>query len=186
MNLWSLVCHGSSPTAVVRAVQAAVSQQANGALLIQFEIDADIGQLHWPAPADPGFADGLWRHTCCELFVGFAGQAYREFNFSPSMQFAAYDFDGYRLGMRRAELRSLPQISADATQPTLRALLPSELLDHATSGPVALGITAVIEERGGYHSYWSLFHGNAKPDFHDRAGFVLAWSNLDRAGALTE
>src|SRR3954467_14639798 len=50
-----------------------------------------------PAICAPRRADGLWQHTCCELFIAErAGKGYVEFNFSPSTEWACYGFSSYR------------------------------------------------------------------------------------------
>ena len=36
----------------------------------------------------------------------------------------------------------------------------------------AMGISCVIEETGGYKSYWALAHGREAPDFHDPSCFT--------------
>jgi hypothetical protein len=57
-----------------------------------------------PARADrPERTDGLWQTTCCEMFLRQAA-GYREINLSPSGNWAAYGFDGYRSGMAPAPL----------------------------------------------------------------------------------
>src|SRR4029450_11259927 len=53
-----------------------------------------------PNPEKRGRADGLWKTTCAEAFVGLSRGAYLEFNFSPSGKWAAYRFEGPRKGMR--------------------------------------------------------------------------------------
>ena len=61
--------------------------------------------------AEPWRADELWRTTCFEAFLRPAGEkSYREWNFAPSGNWAAYDFTAYREGMNRAEVDSPPYI----------------------------------------------------------------------------
>ncbi len=50
--------------------------------------------------------------------------------------------------------------------------------DLPVGEPLELGLTAVIEEIDGSHTYWALHHPEARPDFHHRAGFTLS---LNRA-----
>ena len=62
-------------------------------------------------PANRARADELWQTTCFEAFLEpRAATAYREFNFSPSGDWAAYDFDGYREGMAERRGRAPPYI----------------------------------------------------------------------------
>ena len=53
---------------------------------------------------------------------------------------------------------------------TLQAWLPQALLP---SRPTAIGLTAVIETRGGQVSHWALHHPHDDcPDFHHAAGWT--------------
>ncbi|MDR0274459.1 MAG: hypothetical protein LBI48_03790, partial [Burkholderiaceae bacterium] len=60
----------------------------------------------------------------------------------------------------------------DAQMLTLEALLPLSALP-TFSGPLRLGLAAVIETADGALSYWALSHPAARPDFHQRAGWTL-------------
>ena len=93
-------------------------------------------------------ADDLWRTTCFELFVAGEGTAYREYNFSPSGQWAAYDFDDYRAGMRNAPARIETELYRVENNDVAAQLLRSEL-----NFPIRrmVGLTAVIEEADGAH-----------------------------------
>lgn len=123
------------------------------------------------AEAGPGMRrDELWKSTCFEAFLQPAGEPdYAEFNFSPSGDWAAYDFDGYREGMTALELNAPPYIRVEnnLTWWTVGATIaiPSGRHWH-------LGLSAVIEEAGGPTSYWALAHAGDKPDFHDPACFT--------------
>lgn len=98
--------------------------------------------------------------------------AYREFNFSPSGQWAAYAFSDYR---QRAESRT-PSVA-----PTIALRrFPDRLELEATLAPallpegvnLELGLNAVIEAADGRLSYWALKHPAGAPDFHLRKGFM--------------
>src|SRR3954470_4739223 len=92
-----LVRHPESPAGAVRAVHASVRRAADGALAVVFAIEGDIAAVHVPAPKPPRFADRLWEHTCCEIFVARKDAAdYHEFNLSPSGEWAVYAFRRYR------------------------------------------------------------------------------------------
>ena len=121
----------------------------------------------------PARRDNLWRHTCGELFIAARnGSAYREFNFSPSGEWAAYDFTGPRqraadptLAAPAIELRR----TADAL--VLVANLPRAALPAAPR--LDLGLSAVVEADDGTLSYWALRHLAPAPDFHQRDSFAL-------------
>lgn len=132
------------------------------------------GNLVFPAPAgqECGIRDGLWCHTCCEAFVGPAGEAaYREFNFSPSGQWAVYGFSAYR---QREDLRlaAIPAVSFNRDNDLwrLEANVPVVLLPD---GDLELGLAVVLETAGGCLDYLALHHPAERPDFHDRRGFIL-------------
>lgn len=175
MQRWALHPHPQFPAPAVRAVHASLSAVGQR-VRISFEIDADPRALSWPGPAVPAFRDGLWRHSCLELFATDAGQGYREFNFAPSGEFAAYEFDAYRTNMRPLALGT-PGIlrGADKDQLGIEVQMPAEWLGATSVEPRAIGLTAVLEAINGSHSYWALRHPGDKPDFHHRDGFIAGW-----------
>lgn len=128
--------------------------------------------LEIPQPAEPIRRDGLWQETCFELFAqGPNGKAYREFNFAPSGEWAAYAFDDYRAGMRELRLSVMPEVFAwtEAERFKLGVALP---LDALPGGETRFGLSAVIVEAGDAKSYWALAHPPGKPDFHHAACFA--------------
>ena len=134
-------------------------RKASGALAVSFILDADLDLLRIPPQRKPGFADGLWRHTCFEVFVARKGaRAYREYNFSPSGEWAAYAFSSYRKRGRGKVVR--PRWDGRVAAIEAR-------------GRLKIGLSAVIEEESGALSYWALRHPPGKPDFHDRRAFAL-------------
>ena len=146
-------------------------QRSPRGIEVRYTLDGDPRHLRVPAPRPPRFADNLWQHTCFELFLRDSrSDAYVEFNFSPSGEWAAYAFDAYREGMRPAD--GVPSIewtrAGDAL--VLDATVPAEMI---APGALAAGLSAVIEDTGGAISYWALKHPSAKPDFHHRDAFAL-------------
>ena len=87
MGTFSLICHPKTPALGVRSV--AVDWASQGDRLVLTYRVAGAGRLILPAQASPERADGLWKATCFELFLGLEGKAYREFNFSPSGRWAS-------------------------------------------------------------------------------------------------
>ena len=135
-------------------------------LVLRYVVTGTIADLAMPVPIAPSRADDLWRHTCFEAFVCPApGEAYYEFNFAPSTQWAAYGFDGYRKGMRVAAEIGAPRFEVISTPEryTLQAVLE---LSAPAGARWRVGLTAVIEEGSGRLSYWALAHPPGKPDFH--------------------
>ena len=99
------------------------------------------------------------------------GPAYREFNFSPSGEWAVFTFRSYRQGgeleldldpgIRRC--KTLNRLDVDAEIP--RNLLPKSRM-------LRVGLAAVVEHRNGALSYWALHHPPGKPDFHHNDAFA--------------
>jgi hypothetical protein len=173
-----LACHPGSLSAGARTLAVRVDAPPRGGLRLTFRLDADLDRLRIPPPAAMARADRLWEHTCFEAFVAAAGsEAYREFNFSPSGAWAAYDFDGYRRNMRPADASDPAiRVRRDAHGHELEAALDAASLP---AGPLRLALSAVIEDRDGARSYWALAHPAGEPDFHHPDSFALV---LDRAG----
>ena len=173
----NLICHTGTVGNAVQTVHVKINPQLQGILHLSYKLTGDLTQIRIPAPQPPIATDGLWEHTCFEVFVAVEGDAgYHEFNFSPSGQWAAYAFSDYRV--RRAwAVSQLPVINI--TQSTRHLLLEAviataDLPQNMAGKPFQLGLTAVIEANEGSRSYWALHHPEASPDFHHRAGFILS------------
>jgi len=160
--------HPQSPSGAITSLRASLLREGDD-LCVRYVMTGDIGTLAIPAAAaDPQRADGLWKHTCFEAFIG-AASGYFEFNFSPSTQWAAYRFDGYRSGMREAGIAT-PRIETSSS-PSRFELRAELTLPEGADG--RLGLSAVIEEKDGTKSWWALAHPPGTPDFHDPACFAL-------------
>ena len=124
-----------------------------------------------PESAEPGRADRLWETTCFEAFFRAAGQAaYREWNFAPSGDWAAYDFKNHRKASKDPKIDSEPYIRTEDNF-TWWALGATIAIDAEQKWE--LGLSAVIEEKDGTKSYWALAHPEGeKPDFHDSVCFA--------------
>ncbi|MBS1145442.1 MAG: hypothetical protein H6R14_2848 [Proteobacteria bacterium] len=166
-----LLTHLSQPHLEPGGIEVTADINALGMLQLRYRIT--LKDVRLPAPQTPGAADGLWQHTCCEAFVAEAGSAYREFNFSPSGQWACYRFTAYRERDEGFIPGTAPlieyQLHPDGFE--LCATLPAALLP--ARDPLTIGLTAVIEHTDGRMQYWALTHGAAQPDFHLRQSFVL-------------
>jgi hypothetical protein len=171
----TLHCHPATPAGLSLDVSVSVGWTPDG-LQLFYAIAGDTAALLVPAASGPGTADGLWQHTCLEAFVAAEGDvAYREFNFSPSGQWAAYRF----AGERQRDTTTASDLPAPVMQ---RAITPT-LLTLAVHLPLAalpssalhleLALCAVIEELDGRLSYWALEHLCERPDFHHLAGRSL-------------
>ena len=147
-----------------------------GRLAISYELTGRTEALRIPAASPPGRADGLWRRTCFEAFLAVGdGAGYLEFNLSPSSQWAAYRFSGYREGMQPLDGLLTPRIEFASTAEGLvlkAALDLAALSDIAGADAWRLGLSAVIEDEFGRIAYWALAHPPGKPDFHHADGFA--------------
>jgi len=163
--------HSAASSAVER-IDVEVFVAADGRVGLLFSVRAPLGCLRVPAPCAPAFADGLWHHTCGELFVARTGKAdYREYNFSPSGEWAAYGFADYRTPQVSSFDAVVPEISVkqgDAGFFMCVDLPPGTIQLDAS---LQLSVTMVLEASDGHLSYWALLHPCAQPDFHHRDGF---------------
>ena len=147
--------------------------------MVSFTLEGDLGRLRVPAPRAPRRADGLWQHTCCEIFVARKDlPAYHEFNLAPSGEWAAYAFAGYRSRVPLAGEELDPRIAVRRAVGRLEmeARIRLDLLGYG--GMLAIGLSAVVEDEHGTLAYWALRHPPGKPDFHHREAFAL---ELDEA-----
>jgi hypothetical protein len=157
---------GGARPAGVEGIDVAVERKS-GQLHLTYTLTADLAQIALPAASAPERKDELWKHTCFEAFLA-GPNGYREFNFSPSGAWAAYDFSAPRQGMRNAAI-SAPAMELNTLEHGVQLLaslpVPSEF--------VRMGLSAVIEKPDGSKSYWALKHPAAKPDFHHPDAFTL-------------
>ena len=168
---WQLKPYGGNEATSAIGIEIEVSRPGNQILELRYTVRGPIDALIVPQRTTSGRADNLWQTTCFELFLGEQGEAYREVNFSPSGEWAAYAFNSYRAGMREAPANVAIDVECDHQVLTLTAKLSINL-----NAVTSLGLTAIIEEQGGRKSYWALAHPaiapNSPPDFHDSSCFV--------------
>jgi len=165
----------AAPAAVHALVARAELDAQRSAVRFAYRLTGDVARLALPARAAARRADRLWEHTCFEAFVAVDGDRYYELNFSPSAEWAAFAFDGYRRGMRPLPLDAPPSIRVDETASELLVTADVELRALGGAGwPRRMGLAAVVEERSGARAYFALLHPREAPDFHDAAGFVLS------------
>lgn len=154
-----------------------IQPEDGGALSFAYSLHADLSRVRIPAQRTAQRADELWKHTCFEAFVVTTGEpSYAELNFSPSSEWAAYLFTGYRENMQPLEIEQ-PRPLRIRSGPhglelhvVMRRVNPPQQEEGARS---RVGLAAVIEEIDGRISYWSLKHPAGKPDFHHPEAFAL-------------
>ena len=116
---------------------------ATASTKIWFCVGAPIGRFVVPPPAEPARVDGLWQATCFEMFLKHDDEdAYREWNFAPSGEWAAYDFESYRGEPTKPEIAFPPEILVQDNL-TWWQLGVTVAVDQ---GPWLLGLSAVLEE----------------------------------------
>ena len=166
---FSLVPHPGTRPSSVRDVEARI-KFADGLTWLNFEISPGAG-LRLPAQVRPNRSDGLWRTTCMELFVTDGlGAGYREYNFAPSREWAAYRFVSYRDEAAELSVKTAPSIGTMRSEAVFS-------LHVAIEGPILktgdhFALSAMIEETDGTKSYWALAHPPGKPDFHHPTCFA--------------
>ena len=172
----ALKLHPDSLCSAVTHIDVDVARPHAGSLLLSYVVTGKTGDLRLPPAVTAARADELWQHTCFEVFISTsAGDAYYEFNFSPSTQWAAYWFKSYRNGVR-ADEASAPRINVQSRSDcyTLQASVDLGSLSNLPSGDRwRLGLSAVIEEANGRTSYWALAYPPGKADFHHSDCFTL-------------
>ena len=169
----NLFCHPRTPSRSVGTIDVRVESATNGILALTFVLQADLATLRIPAERPCRRVDELWRHTCFEAFLMAGdGPGYREYNFSPSGEWAAYAFRDYRqAGVAADESAPLIRVHRSAQRLTLEAEVSLELPPLYRS--IRLGLSAVVEAVDGGMSYWALRHPPGKPDFHHVDAFAL-------------
>ena len=173
MGKHRLIAHPSALPNAVQAVEVDIHMTDGDDMLLTYQVYGDVPAL--PEWTSPKRADELWKKTCFEIFIRpEGGQAYFEFNFSPSTEWAAYAFDRRREGMRNLPLAVEPHIERTARENGSAFSIETDLdLSEIPKVALTIGLSAVIEEQDGTKSYWALAHPPGAPDFHDPACFVL-------------
>lgn len=177
-----LLAHPAGAAPAARAAKAfvAAAPSADGGVVLDYRLELPAAAaIVVAARGDVLPAERLWAYTCFEVFIARARQpGYVEYNFSPSGQWAAWEFSAYRQ-RRAAPTPPAPALDwqppASRELPTalcLRARLPAAALP-AGDGELEIGLAAVLLGADGETSFLALAHPGASPDFHARAGFCL-------------
>ncbi len=150
--------------------------QHRGTLALSYALHGSLAELALPAPVGPpARRHGLWQTTCFEVFFGVReAPGYWEVNLSPAGDWNVYRFAGYRQGMaEETAFSSLPF----SVQTRPNSLLLDLQLDVArlvpAAQPLEVGLTAVVQCRGGGLTYWALTHPGPQANFHRRDSFVV-------------
>ncbi len=163
-NCADLVAHDGVHAGGVDAIHVAWQCLDDDLLDLRF-VAAGVGdQLALPSPNTvPTRRDGLWQTSCFEMFAA-TDAGYAEYNFSPSGDWAAYHFTGYRCGMALLDVPA-PHIRLTHRDHGLTLnitlTLPPKLAQDAR-----VGFSSIIADAAGGKAYWALCHPQGPPDFH--------------------
>ncbi len=175
MTRSALSRHPNTPSTIA-SVEVEMSRPTPKLLSLRYVVTDPEGRLVVPVSASGARKDDLWKRTCFEAFICVPeSDAYYELNLSPSTEWAAYRFDGFRAGMSMAVGAVTPQLEWIRTGDgyELRALADlSGLVGLPEDSPWRLGLTAVIEDGPDQLSYWALTHPPGVQDFHNAAGWT--------------
>jgi len=160
-------------------IDVTLTRGSHGGLDLRYAIHGLNLDLRIPTPHAPAPAEALWRTTCCELFLEVFGQpGYREFNFSPSGQWASLDFVDTRQPAPRQVIPHAPSIACRRSEDLLQLDIALPKTSLPAGDTLRLAVSTLLEAEGGHLGYWALAHPPGKPDFHHHAGFVLSLSPL--------
>jgi hypothetical protein len=177
MKSVELTSHPQFASNAADHVEVAIDRGAGGVLTLSYVVTGRIAGLKTPPRAAPTRVEGLWEHTCFEVFLRAPGApTYYEFNLAPSSQWAALAFTGYRERAADPETPA-PFIDAEGgkTRFELRATLDvGGLADLPPDGPWRVGLSAVLEADDRTKAYWALAHPPGRPDFHHADAFALS------------
>ena len=165
---FNLIPHPTTPPSKPLKVWAIVDHAASlgsvASTNIWFGVGAPAIGFAIPEAAEPARAEDLWQTTCFEAFLRIPGaEGYREWNFAPSGEWAAYDFESHREGRSDADVAApYVRIEDNLTWWALGATIPVD-----ADAIWSLALSAILEEKDGTKSYWALAHPPGdKPDFH--------------------
>jgi len=111
-----LFAHPDAAGEAVWSIAADVQLTPGTTLVCHYSLHGDMSQVRVPGARAGRRADDLWKHTCFEAFVAADyTPGYFEFNFSPSLDWAAYRFADYRAGMSYAAVSQAPGLQVRRT-----------------------------------------------------------------------
>src|SRR5258708_23125930 len=104
-----LVAHPDTSHHPVSGIAVEVRLASAATLVCNYSLHGDVGRVRVSGAGAGHRSDGLWQHTCFEAFIAAPGAAeYYEFNFSPTLDWAAHQFTAYRHGLGPAKLPQAP------------------------------------------------------------------------------
>lgn len=170
MQTHRLASHPVFAGGAIKGVTLRWGRVADGRIMLRWRVDGGA-RLVVPPAREPARAEDLWQTTCFEMFLADGEGRYREYNFSPSGEWAAWTFAGYRNRAADHEPVAAPVTAIDSG---LSVFTCTVFLDGGELAQASrAAFSAVLDEGEGGVSYWALRHGREKPDFHDPTCFVV-------------
>lgn len=177
---FTLQAYQSEPPGSIFVVQGSLTYQTPW-LAVRFTVHGAVVDLVLPHELQsPERQDGLWEHTCFELFFAPMHSArYWEINVSPGGNWNAYSFDDYRQGMHVEPILQVARISStlqpgDTFTIGFQMDMSRLLIMHAlTQGVLECSPCCILVDRTQRKSYWAMHHRPPRPDFHRRSNFTL-------------
>jgi len=163
-----LTPHPDSPAPEVRQLRVS-GERHPLTLSLCYTLVGEWADFVFPDKNHPAPANKLWQRSCCELFWREADSiAYREYNFSPSGQWAAYAFSAYR---KLENILPPPPQEMEWTVNESGLILQVEV--PVCEKPLQLGLAVILQRRSGEIVYHALRHPSGAPDFHHPDNFAL-------------
>src|SRR5262245_16977310 len=121
INTLQLTCHPLTGCPAVHQVTVTLGWPQDGVLALTYTLIGDCTRLRIPPLQLQAQVDGLWQHTCFEAFIAARDSpAYWEFNFSPSSEWAVYQFRGYRDRTPDGDIDTVPKVTVSQTDDHLQ------------------------------------------------------------------
>ena len=173
---YTLQPHPNNPECEL-TVSVTLKCDASSVLEYRYTLVGDLNRVDFPVMREGHRADRLWTSTCFECFFLRPDGQYVEFNFSPSSEWAVYEFKGYREGMQQSMMRIAPKILCSQTQVMFELNASVDLSGSAAARVIEssslLNLATVIRLKDDRYCYFSLGFGDGGPDFHRRESFVV-------------
>jgi hypothetical protein len=173
MELIDLPPHPAAPAGPVR-VRACAARAGGAVLHAGYALEGALARVRLPGAGPAGFRDGLWRHTCFELFLKADGSSYLEYNLSPQGAFAVYRFADYRVGRLALADAGPTSVALTRSAQALRFEAELPLPEEFAVLTLRAALAVVVEDEAGTLSYHALAHPAPAPDFHAAGAFRLA------------
>jgi hypothetical protein len=173
----TLLPHIDHPMPAVQSITVEMAFDEDQ-LTLRYSVTGQMEKLVFENAQDTGRADKLWQKSCFEIFIRPQGERrYDEYNFASTTHWAAYGFMDRRHGMHDLKIVHPPHIenSRSDSRFTLDVVMPDIRLPQTG---VDIGLSVIVEDVDGAHSYWALAHPSGQADFHNDACFALRLPQL--------